>query len=199
MTFFPPNKKAKQIILETSVYPKSPLAQNMLTDISLKTLKARWRDSILHPALCIDSLSEGHPVIFSLSSVIIPFPPREGKDRNNPAEIYGSPGAKLLCQSNWKTRAAVAEWDTERSRVSQVPVARLIDRHRSLHEQTLWKPTEKCCVRLSASMIHGGKCRWDSCLRLNDGWVQSDEIFCKYLQLCLRWIEEAQRWWWRLM
>lgn len=36
-----------------------------------------------------------HCVIFflSLGSVIIPFPPHERKDRNNPAEIYGSLGA----------------------------------------------------------------------------------------------------------
>lgn len=40
-----------------------------------------------------DSLSEGHPMIFCPCSVIIPFPPHERKDRNNPAEIYGSPGA----------------------------------------------------------------------------------------------------------
>lgn len=52
---------------------------------------------------------QGSPRDFlSLSSVIIPFPPHERKDRNNPTEIYGSPGAKLLCRSKWKTRAAVA-------------------------------------------------------------------------------------------
>lgn len=77
---------------------------------------------------CSDSLSEGHPVIFfPLSSVIIPFPPCERKDQNNPAEIYGSPGAEPLCWSKWKTRAAVAEWDTARSRVSRPPGARCID------------------------------------------------------------------------
>lgn len=63
---------------------------------------------ILHSAQT-GSLSRGHPVIFFLSSVIIPFPLRERKDRNNPAEIYGSPGAKLLCRSKLKTRAAVAD------------------------------------------------------------------------------------------
>lgn len=64
---------------------------------------------------------------FSLSSVIIPFPPCERKDQNNPAEIYGSPGAEPLCWSKWKTRAAVAEWDTARSRVSRPPGAWRID------------------------------------------------------------------------
>lgn len=64
---------------------------------------------------------------FSLSSVIIPFPPCERKDQNNPAEICGSPGAEPLCWSKWKTRAAVAEWDTARSRVSRPPGARCID------------------------------------------------------------------------
>lgn len=72
-------------------------------------------------------LSEGHPVIFPLSSVIIPFPPCERKDRNNPAEIYGSPGAELLCRSWWKTRASVAEWDSVRSRVSRPRGAQCID------------------------------------------------------------------------
>ena len=74
-----------------------------------------------------ESLSEGHPVIFSPSSVIIPFPPRERKDWNNPAEIYGSPGARLLCRNKWKTRAAVTERDTARSRVSRPHGARPID------------------------------------------------------------------------
>lgn len=72
-------------------------------------------------------LSEGHPMIFSHSSVIIPFPPLLRKDRNNPAEIYGSLGAKLLCWGKWKTRAVVAEWHTARSRVSRPRGAQSID------------------------------------------------------------------------
>lgn len=97
---------------------------NVLTGISLKTLKG-LTNPILDSAFCSDGKSvRGSAVIFSLPSVIIPFPPRERKDRNNPAEIYGSPGAKLLCWNKWKTRAAVAEWDTARSRVSRPHGAR---------------------------------------------------------------------------
>lgn len=80
---------------------------------------------ILHP-LQKESLSECHTVIFSLPSVIIQFP-RVRKDRNNPAEIYGPPGAELLCPSKWKTRAAVAEWDTAISPVSRPHGALPID------------------------------------------------------------------------
>lgn len=97
------------------------------------------------------SLSEGHPVIFSLPSVIIPFPPRERKDRNNPAEIYGSPGAKLLCRSKWKTRAAVAEWDSARSRVSRPHGARSIDTDSAHYMSRLYDQPRSvlCCETLS--------------------------------------------------
>lgn len=104
-----------------------PSTQTTLMCISLKHPK-HSQISYWILIFCSDSLSEGHPVIFfPLSSVIIPFPPCERKDQNNPAEIYGSPGAEPLCWSKWKTRAAVAEWDTARSRVSRPPGARCID------------------------------------------------------------------------
>lgn len=103
-------------------------------------------------------------MIFSLCSVIIPFPPRERKDRNNRAEIYCSPGAELLCPSKWKTRAAVAEWDTVRSRISLPHGASVRrPRHGSLQRQTVRRRTEECRVRHSM-YDYGGTWRLGSCL-----------------------------------
>lgn len=100
---------------------------------------------ILHSAQTA-CLSEGHPVIFSLCSVIIPFPPCERKDWNNPAEIYGSPGAKLLCWSKWKTRAAVAEWDAARSRVSRPHRAQFTDTDKPHYMSRLYGDQPKSVV-----------------------------------------------------
>lgn len=96
-------------------------------------------------------------MIFSLSSVIIPFPPCERKDRNNPAEIYGSPGAKLLCQSKWKTRAAVAEWDTERSRVSWPHGARPIDTDTAHYMSRLYCDQPRSVVRDTQHVLYEGE------------------------------------------
>lgn len=109
------------------MYQKSLSLHNMRIGISLKTLKDLTNSFWILYSAQTASLSEGHPMIFSLSSVIIPFPLHERKDRNNPAEIYGSPGAKLLCRNKWKTRAAEAEWDAARSRVSRPHGAQPID------------------------------------------------------------------------
>lgn len=60
----------------------------------------------------------GHTVIFCPSSVIIPFPPNERKDWNNPGEIYGSPGGKPFVSEQVENKTAVAERDTAWSPVS---------------------------------------------------------------------------------
>lgn len=114
-------KQREASVLRAWAYPMPPPVQGA-DRYHIKNISF-WS---LHSAQT-ESLSEGHPVIFSPSSVIIPFPPRERKDWNNPAEIYGSPGARLLCRNKWKTRAAVTERDTARSRVSRPHGARPID------------------------------------------------------------------------
>lgn len=108
---------------------------------------------LLACAFCRQPLCPRVAPWFSLhSSVIITFPPLERKDRNNPAEIYGSPGAKLLCQCKWKTRAAMAEWAAARSPVSWPHP----HRHSSLHGQSVQRPAETCGARHSACVIRKG-------------------------------------------
>lgn len=100
-------------------------------------------------------------MIFSLSSVIIPFPACERKDQNNRTEIYGSPGAKLLCWSKRKTRAEVVgtlqnlEFHTPRGPAHG-------HGHGSLLKLTVRRPSEKCRTLRSAFMSHRGN-------RLNNG------------------------------
>lgn len=116
---------------------------------------------ILDSAFCSDRESvRGSPRDFlSLSPLLLfHFLPANGKTGITPLKSMALQGPKLLCWNKWKTRAAVAEWDTARSRVSPASWGSALGRrHGSLHEQTARRPAEKCRVRHSARMIHGGK------------------------------------------
>lgn len=90
-------------------------------------LKRHFITSCVFCFLLIVHQSEKHFMLSSHSCVIIPFPPHERKDQNNLAEMYGSPGASLLCHSKWKTRALLAERDTGTSTVSRPHGARAMD------------------------------------------------------------------------